>query len=50
MWTLSQSERGPIWDPKLDRSKSINGPIVDFTASRITVGLKSVSMLNSVCK
>ena len=50
MWTLSQSERGPIWDPKLDRSESVNGPIVNFTASRITVGLKTVSMLNSVCK
>ena len=48
MWTLSQSKRGSIWDPKLDRSKSINGPIVDFTASRITVGLKTVSMLNSL--
>ena len=48
MWTLSQSKRESIWDPKLDRYKSVNGPIVDFTASRITVGLKTVSMLNSL--
>ena len=48
VWALSQSKRGSIWDPKFDRSKSVNGSIVDFTASRITVGLKTVSMLNSL--